>query len=243
MIVNSSMLRIPEFTLLEAIQKGLEFVKKDYELATTTVGFTEQDSYLYKVLSNIAVERYELYTQGKKVFLADEDDPRKLKVDLMYNMDVDSVPSIYITLPSEQNGQNGMGLDEGYQENIWNDERQTTVPIFTRRLNTTYSVMIVSDNSNEVIMIYHFLRALLISLHSHLNLMGIENIALGGQDVQLNSDLIPKHLFMRAITLNIQYETSAPDLREVPMISGLLFQGIATGKKFENDTPDDSNDL
>lgn len=239
MVVNNSMLRIPEFTLLEALQKGLDFVKLDYDQAAD-----KSQTYLHRTLSSIAIERYNLLDQGKKVFLAEEDDPRKIKVDLMYNMDVDRVPSIYITLPSEQNGQNGMGVDEGYQEDIWNDTDKTRVPVFTRRLNTTYSIMIVSDNSNEVVMIYHFIRALIISLHSHLNLMGIENISLGGQDIQLNSDVVPKHLFMRAITINMQYETSAPDLREWPIIGGLLFQGKATGLKTDEiDTPDNENDL
>lgn len=239
-----SMIRIPEFILLDTVQKLLNFVRVDFQSAAT-----EQDSYLYKTLTGSKIERYDFYTQGKKIFLALEDDPRLLKVDLMYNMDIDKVPSIYITLPSEQNGQNGMGVDEGYQEAEIEDMDinglgGSFTSVFTRRFNTTYSLMIISDNSNEVILIYHFLKALLISAHAHLNLSGIENIALGGQDIQLNSDRIPKHLFMRALTLNIQYETSSLDLRSHPMLGSILAKGKPTGfKSDEFDTPNNENDL
>ena len=137
-------------------------------------------------------------------------------------MDVSKVPSVYIALANEQNGQNGLGLDEGFQQDIENEDG-TFSPIFTRRKNTSYNVMITSDNSNEVVMIYHFLYALLTSLTPHMNMRGLENISIGGQDLQLRGDLIPKHFFMRALAINLQYETSVPDLSRNPTAGAIFF--------------------
>jgi hypothetical protein len=216
------MLIIPEFVLLDAVKKGLAFVRADYELNKTH----EEKSYLYKVLGGTSIERYDYFTQGKNIFLCGADDPRLLTVDLMYNIEMKHFPSVYIALAAEQHGQNGLGVDEGFKEYEFEDETDealgTSTPVFTRRQNTSYNLMIMSDNSSEVILIYHFLKALLISLHPHLNIKGLENLTFSGQDLQLNSELIPKHAFMRAINLGLQYEASSPDLRTTPMITNLL---------------------
>lgn len=211
---------VPETIILDSIQKGLQFVRTDYQ--TNLDANAEQDSYLYRILHGVGIERYTYFIQGKKVFLAEEDDPRLLNIDLAYNMDVSKVPSIYIALANEQNGQNGLGLDEGFQQDLENEDG-TTSPVFTRRKNTSYNVMITSDNSNEVVMIYHFLYALLTSLTPHMNMRGLENISIGGQDLQLRGDLIPKHIFMRALAINLQYETSVPDLSRNPTAGAIFF--------------------
>lgn len=213
---------IPEAIILDSLEKGLKFVKADY--ATNVAANTEQDSYLHRTLQEIGIERYSYLTQGKKVFLAEEDDPRKLNIDLAYNMDVSKAPSIYIALANEQNGQNGLGLDEGYQEGFENKDG-TITPTFTRRKNTSYNIMITSDNSNEVVMIYHFLYALLMSITPHMNIRGLENISIGGQDLQLRGDLIPKAIFMRALAINLQYEISVPDLRRNLTVGAIFFSG------------------
>lgn len=207
---------IPEAIILEALEKGLKFIRTDFNNVQD-----ETDSYLYQLLEGVSMERYNYFKQAKAVFLCEEDNPRKLNVDFMYNMNVDKVPSIYVALSSEQNGQNGLGLDQGYMEPI--EKEDGSVDVFTRRENTSYSIMITSDNSNEVVMIYHIVRALLLSLTIHLNLKGLENISIGGQDLQLRADLVPKNLFMRALNVSLQYEFSTPDLTNNPIIKDLFF--------------------
>jgi len=213
---------VPETIILDSLEKALQFVRTDY--ATNIAANTEQDSYLYRILQGVGIERYTYFTQGKKVFLAAEDDPRLLNIDLVYNMNVNKVPSVYIALANEQNGQNGLGLDEGYQQDLENEDG-TALSVFTRRKNTSYNIMITSDNSNEVVMIYHFLYALLTSLTPHMNMRGLENISIGGQDLQLRGDLIPKSIFMRALAINLQYEISVPDLSRNPTAGDIFFSG------------------
>jgi hypothetical protein len=101
----------------------------------------------------------------------------------------------------------------------------STTPVFTRRFQSTYNLVITSDNSNEVILIYHTMRALLMALIPSISIAGLENIAFGGQDVQLYSGLAPKNMYVRAITIALQYETSAPSIFPQPLFSDLTAKG------------------
>lgn len=219
---QDNFLIIPEFILLNAIEKGLAFVRSDFQ--THFSNETEEESYLYELLGGANIQRYNYFKQGKKVILAEEDDPRKINIDLIYNMDVSKVPSVYVGLGSEQNsnGQNGIGLDQGYIEDVIYED-DTARSSFTRRKNSNYTIMITSDNSNEVVMLYHFLYALILSLTPHLNMVGLHNVAVGGQDLQLRADLLPKHLFTRALSIGFQYEVSTPDIHKHPLISSINF--------------------
>lgn len=226
MISEDNFLTIPEFILLDAIEKGLQFVRDDYRECVAKG--SESTSYLFRLLGEARIQRYKYLEQGKAILLAEIDDPRRLTVDLMYNMEIKKVPAIYIALAQEQAGESGMGLDEGYQRGYYGDT--TFTPSFTRRINTSYNVMIVSDNSNEVVLLYHFMRAMLLSLHPHLNLKGIENIAMSGQDLQLYSDMIPKGTFMRAVGLSVQYEITVPDLQAKLIVNDIKYKSIPKNK-------------
>ena len=236
---------IPEFILLHAIKAGFEYIQKDYELQTANG--VEQNSYLHRILQREQIERYDYLTQAKAVLFKEEDDPRKLKIDLMNNMDFDKVPSIYISLPGEQHGQNNLAVEQD-QEPYYNVNNQGEVHSytnkFTRRKNANYSFYIVSDNSNEVTLLYHIIDCLLISMTAHFSLKGLCNITQGGQDIQLDSDKIPKNLFIKALSVGLQYSRCAPDLSDAPMFTDIMFTGRPTGlKSDETDTPNNLDDI
>jgi hypothetical protein len=166
------------------------------------------------------------------VLFRDEDHPRKIKVDLMYNMDFDKVPSIYITLPGEQHGQNALSIEqdtEPYYNLDVDDQVTGTVANMTRRKNANYGIYITSDNATEATLLYYILDCLIISMTTHLALSGLYNITQGGQDIQLDSEKIPKNLFIKALTIGLQYYRSAPSLDENPMFVGAIFSGLPTG--------------
>lgn len=132
-------------------------------------------------------------------------------------------------------GGNGIGSDQGYQDELFIDTEYNPdgsmltqgshTPVFTRRFQSTYNIVITSDNSNEVVLIYHTMRALLIGLIPSINLAGLQNLAFGGQDVQLYSGLAPKNMYVRAITVTLQYETSAPSIFPLPMVHDIIAKG------------------
>jgi hypothetical protein len=231
---------VPEFKVLDFVSKAVEFIRVDYEY------WKEQNnldkSYLRTILGGNSIQRYNLIKQAEEVFInRGIDDERYLEVNMMFNMAKEGAPTIHITLPSEQTqtGGNGLGIDEGYQDNIivdsvYNNEELVTqgsiTPVFTRRYTSAYNIVITGDNSNEVILIYRVLNCLLTSLTPQLSLEGLQNIVLGGQDVQLYRDVVPKNFYMRALTMKLEFETSVPSIFSSPIFKNLF----VTGNPVEN---------
>jgi hypothetical protein len=228
----TSIITIPEYILLDIVKKSLQFLRADY-----AANSDPEKSYLRLLLKNSGLERYDSVTQVEAIFLKEIDDPRYLDVSMMWNMNVEKVPAIYVALPSEttQPGGNGLGVDEGYQDYIFEDTEfdnngDTVTPgsfrsLYTRRFESTYGIIVTSDNSNEVVIIYHVLKNMMISLMPTISLMGLQNVVLGGNDVNIKSDLIPKNMFMRSLTLRAQYETSAPDIFKHTMFQHIFAHG------------------
>lgn len=231
--MSNRLVVIPEFILLNIVDRALNYLRNDY---------AEQEdkdkSFLNMVLVGNAIERYDLATQAKQVFIDnDETNDRFLEVHLMFNMKREGLPTIHLTLPSEQTqtGGNGIGSDEGYMNEIIVDttynedgtinENGSATPVYTRAFQSTYNIVITSDNSNEVILIYHTLRALLIALIPSISLEGLKNVAFGGQDVQLYQGLANKNMYVRAITVTLQYETSAPSIFPKAFVNDMTAKG------------------
>lgn len=217
------MILIPEIELHITLKAILELIRDDFSNQSN-----EQDTILYKLLGTNKLQRYSLFEQAKTVFLAKETDPRFLDVQMFFNLKRASIPTIHITLPSEQSGQNGIGIDEGFAgiDTIGMGESMTTSPNYTRRFDTTYNLIITSDNTNEVILLYHMIRAILIPTFDHLNQIGLENCKLGGRDIQTNNTLVPEHIFMRGISLSFSYDVIAHSLFRRDVIQKIIVDYI-----------------
>lgn len=217
------LITIPELTLLSTIKTALAYVRMDYANNIAD----ETKSLLYRLLHDQEVERYKLYEQAKAIFVAEEDDPRLLDVNLFFNANRNGVPTIHITLPSESTVNNTLGIGEGYRDPIFDEIAGTYKEVYNRRFRASYNLVITSDNTNEVILIYNTLKSILISLFNHMNLSGLEKIELGGRDIQINSTLVPLNIFMRSISVDFEYNVGAIDLFDHKMFNSILFNGQA----------------
>lgn len=215
------LLRVPEFIIHKALVNALKFVKDDYD---SVVDKTE--SFLFLLTSGVVMQRYDFWEQAQEVFLKRTGDTRELLVDLMFNMQRDGAPTIHIVTPGESPGQNGIGNDEGYQIEIVDTVNKEYRNVYTRRYKATYDVVITGDNSNEVIMIYHIVRALLTSLTVHLSLSGLENLSFSGQDLAPYVDLAPKNMYVRALRLGLEYETSTVPFQKSKIYTNMIFNGV-----------------
>jgi len=220
------MMRVPEFIILETIENALKIVRNDFADQVD-----EQKSLLWLLLQGTQFQRYNFFEQGKQVICCDIDDPRRLECDLMFNMHRNGAPTLHITLPTDTtDSDNGMGIDEGYVEPYYTDGVEGVSPgtfqsVFTRSYQSTVNIVIVSDNSNEIIFLYHFIRALLVSCYNHLSLSGLKNLKFGGQDIQPYQELQQQNFFMRTISVNFQYETSSIDFTKQLMVTDINFNG------------------
>lgn len=210
--------RIPEFILYYGLKAGLDLIESDYIAQSD-----KSKSLLGLYLKNVGIQRYQFMEQAVKVFVPAKDEVRKLTLNMMYNREKENSPSIYITMPTEQSTQNTLGFGEGIEESEYTDI--DFIPKFTRRFQTTYSLVITSDNDNEVILIYHVIRALIISMNAHFALAGFQNLKLGGTDLKNYNKEIPNNLCVRSINLSFEYETNAVDFNKYPQITDLIFSG------------------
>ena len=199
---------LPELILLDGIKKLLTLIRTDYQnnIADTT------QSLLYRILNGNNLQRYKMFDQAVSVFITKPDDPRNLDVNLFFNAKRASIPTLHITLPSESEKNNVMAAGEGYRDPIFDENIGEYKKVFNRRFNAGYNMIITSDNTNEVVLIYHFMRSALISLSPHLTLAGLQNIKLSGGDLQLNSDIVPSNIFIRSTNINFEYDVEAIEL-------------------------------
>jgi len=201
------MINIPEIILYNHLEYFLQYIRKD--LIETT---DERKTFLYQILNGIELKKLGLnyYTEAKDIFLRDRTHPRCLEIRMFFDADRAAIPTIHINLPSEQAYQDGLGVDTGYQENIVDTTGETYYETHTRTFNSTYQIIVSSDNTNEVIIIYNVLKAFLIAILDLIDLAGLRNLKLGGGDLQLNPEIVPPHIFIRALTLNCFIEMTVP---------------------------------
>lgn len=201
---DTPLIRVPEFILFTHVKNLINFIRLDDTDDTV-------NSYLYKLANGVGIERYDYFQQLKEIFITRDNESLKyLEVDLMFNNTRDKGPTIHVTCPSESPGQNALGNDEGSRDNeeYYEEEIVTeNAPVYTRRYVATYDLVIVSDNSNECVAIYHLLKALINATRPELTLLGLENIKESGNDLTPYNELMPK-MFMRTLRLSLEYETS-----------------------------------
>lgn len=202
------MIVIPETTIHQSLEKGLNYIKLNYQANIAT----PQKSWLYKVLQTEQFQRYNFFENAKTVFLAKKDNPRKIECNLFFNLERAHIPTIHVTLPGLTPINNAIGIGSGFRETDFDIENGEQFEVFNKRQRSTYNIILTSDNTMEVILMFNVVYALLIALTDHFNLSGIENIQLGGGDIQMDPSIVPTHVFMRAITFSCEFDFGAPAL-------------------------------
>lgn len=224
---------IPEIIILNTLKNVFKLVREDYKAQTD-----KTKTYLYRILGTLNLERYTFFSQAIKVLVADIDDPRYLEVQLFFNLQRQGLPTIHITLPNENSGPGGLGIDEGYQEPEEGSEPDTVRDVLSRRFDTTYNIVITSDNTNEVILLYHFIRAILIPVFEHFDSEGLQNNRLSGGDLNIDPRLIPQNIFVRAIHLSFSYDVNVAKLFDQSIVNQLVFRATIIDE--ENDESESS---
>jgi len=198
---------IPELRIHRIVSLIIEAIRED--LIKSPI----EETFLFQVLQDSKADGYELYEQMKEVFLRKRNDSRYLDVRLFFDAKRAEIPTIHVNLPQETKGEDGLGSDEGFAPTLFDDNKLEYVRQYNRRFNANYQVLITSNNSLEVIGLYHILRAAIIANLGSLETLGFTNLSLGGGDLQLNPDIIPVTVFVRGINFNFGYEVTAPAIK------------------------------
>jgi len=197
---------VPDIVLFEVLNKSLDFLRIDYE----TYKSTPARSYLNQIFKSLNLGKYIMFDEAVSLISNNkESTPYVLKVSTAYDPQSSSRPQIHISMPSESNSGDGIGMDEGYREElvIGDDSYKS---IYTRRFAATYQLVITTDNKNSVLCLYHIIRAILISSQTYLETIGMQNIKFGGSDLSLRPDIADR-TFIRSLSVYVEYDTSVPE--------------------------------
>lgn len=224
--ISGASFKSSEIILFDTLNLGLQLIREDYAENV----LTPENSWLYRLLRTIHLQRYKYYEQAVAIFCNPVDDPRHLKIDMTYNAKIDTPPTVFLSLSQDTMSDNNIGIEHQQGGYFLNSQNIPTEYTFTktRRFDSSIGIYIYSDNSNETMLIYSVLRSLLITLSDQLSLLGLHNLSYSGQDIAQYPDFIPKGFFYRALTVKCNYSTSSPDLSGYLFIRKFLFEGVPT---------------
>lgn len=214
---------LPEFVIHKTLVAIVEMLRAD--LAEHAADDTQ--SILYKILGTdeqgqpLQLNLYNVFKQAKKIIQT----KNNLSVNFGYNQEVAQIISLHILLPSEQ-GKMAIGADEGYlSDDIVEDGEKTRVQnYYTQMYDATYQIMITSNNSAEVNVVYNILKSMLLMLVPQLELMGLRLPTLSGNDVVMQDDLVPVPLFHKVINLSFTYEHNVPQMVQQLVAKNFYYQ-------------------
>lgn len=214
---------LPEFVIHKTLVAIVEMLRAD--LAEHAADDTQ--SLLYKILGTdeqgqpLQLNLYNVFKQAKKIIQT----KNNLSVNFGYNQEVAQIISLHILLPSEQ-GKMAIGADEGYlSDDIVEDGEKVRVQnYYTQMYDATYQIMITSNNSAEVNVVYNILKSMLLMLVPQLELMGLRLPTLSGNDVVMQDDLVPVPLFHKVINLSFTYEHNVPQMVQQLVAKNFYYQ-------------------
>lgn len=163
-----------------------------------------------------------------EIFTRTEEESRKIDSRLMFDVDRAPFPTVHVREPAKGKGKTdaiGYMSDELYEnvDGSYNETRR-------RSFQSQYELMVTSVNRHEVIIMEEVLLAALIGVQDTLALSNpFYTFEFGVKELIANNELIPNPLFIKAITLNVGYNKTYPDLSENQMLNRILFtQNILT---------------
>lgn len=187
----------PEQTVKSVVDYCLKYLKDDY-----TEQVDKEKSYLFSVFGEYKESSvFDYWKNAVALLTRSQDEPRAIETHFFLNRNRFTLPTIHVTLNSDQPGPDGVGFDRGWGMGDGDGQSITS----GREFNTRFQIVITSDNTFEVLIMYHVLMACLIGNNHLLSLNGIQNPSLKGGDIILNDQSNPTAIYARAIFLDCNY--------------------------------------
>lgn len=211
---------VPELKLYELINVLMSEVGADYNRHSN-----KENTMLFHLFGNSnKIGKYDYYEQAVDLFTRKADHPNKINIRMMYDAAQASIPTIHITMPSENDDHNTIGVGEGGKKDdiIYDDVEKTSTPLYNRRFQTQFHIVCTSTSSQEVFLMYHVLRAAMVASLDYIDLMGLKNPKLSGQDIRQKDDQAPNHIYMRGIGLACFYIVEIPRYFDTKLIANVI---------------------
>jgi hypothetical protein len=171
------------------------------------------------------MNNYNFFIQAKNIFLNEQN----LNISFGYNPEVGKMIALHILLPNETAKESEIGAGEGYQET--EKDNGDIMINYNQGLDATYQIMITSDNSSEVLLIYNILKSLFLVFSPHLELMGLRNLKISGNDIVMRDEYTTAMLFHKVLNLSFFYELTV----ETNLVKKIANHIFITGTPIEED--------
>lgn len=177
-------------------------------------------SLLFEIYGGLAFDGMNYFNEMAKIIETRyTSETRKLVINLGFNPNREIFPQASILLPNEENDPKFLGQ---HPSNI-NLGDGTTAFGRAHAYQTTYNILLTSDNYNEVILIYHFLKSIILMGYDQFTAAGLQNLYVAGRDISMDFDLEPTNLYHRSIALTFFYCNELPSMTSSSGITGLNF--------------------
>lgn len=224
---------IPELTIHTFLKDMIMIINNDYAFHPD-----KKKTILYKMFNlddndtKMKLNKFDFYEQAVSMLIKTNSDVRKLEITLGYNLSRMELPTIHILLPSETSSEtqgigNGIGWDADDQFESTEDGR---FMYLNKNYDATYNLLITSDNSSEVVVLYNFFKYMITVLTPAMELSGLQSLRIGGGDLQFMEELIPTTVFHRNLNLSFMYENKITDLFLDKKMNDILFVGTSLQK-------------
>lgn len=209
------MISIPEVRIYDIIEGILLHIKDDYSNAVD-----KNQSMLYYIFEDLRHIKKEYFKEALELFTRDNNNPRKIEPRMYYDAARAQLPTVHVTIPVEDQGEDQIGIGSGEYIDLGDDSnyRETV----TKRFRTTTHIICTSKNESECTMMYHAIRAMLLSILEHFALIGLENVKISGQEVSLNENLAQNHIYHRGIGLSYTYCIEVPKWYNQQTVTDIL---------------------
>ncbi len=150
----------------------------------------------------IKIDTYNYFDQAQAILLRNSTSPKKLEFFIGYNLQRVGIPTVHILMPSETKGKMDVIGDYHGQPSVV--QGQEEILYKAKSTACSYHLMVTSDNSSEVLVIYYFLKAVIEMYIEHFELSGFKDMSFSGADINFQQDLIP-NVFHRNLSLSFNY--------------------------------------
>jgi hypothetical protein len=211
---------IPEVVLYRLINGLLKEISDNW-LNTSD----KTKTHLYRFWNGVEDGKYKYYDEAVSLFVdRNVDNPRKVECRMFYDRERSALPTMHITMPSDQIGANELGVSEsGREDEMFVDSHFGQItPTLARRFDAQFYIVCSSDNNREVLLMYHTLRAMIISAWHVFEHSCMENMKLTGQELRMQEHLVPNHIFMRGLGIMHSYDVRVPSTFPLPLITQLI---------------------
>lgn len=219
---------IPELILKKVLDALNDYYWNNYLAAVEDGDATK--SLLYDMFGGLQIENFNYFDEIVEIFKNNyKKEKRPIKIKFGWNPEQMGGLNVSLLLPNEETIAEGISILDGQTFDITNESFR-----YKHRYPyaVTYALMINSVNANEVMLLYHYFKTILISGIEQLELNEFKKIKISGKDHTMEMDIMPLQGHTRTVDISFLYTNETLGVIDHGATSAIAFDGT------NEDTPE-----